>query len=128
MSTKNSKADREAMQAEHDRLVKEAEERKKNKKPDVRPVTKANRTKSSSALRYRRMDKVESKPINWLWPGRIACGKVTLIAGDPGLGKSQITASLAGIITTGGKWPVDGAKSPKGAVIFLSAEDVPPTP
>lgn len=72
---------------------------------------------------YRQMDAVQSKPIQWLWPGRIACGKVTLIAGDPGLGKSQLTASLAGIVTTGGRWPVDGAKSPQGAVIFLSAED-----
>lgn len=62
-------------------------------------------------------------PIRWLWPSRIACGKVTLIGGDPGLGKSQITAALAGIITRGGVWPVDGTQCEPGAVLFLTAED-----
>lgn len=63
--------------------------------------------------------------IDWLWPGRIARGKVTIIAGDPGLGKSQITASLAAIVTTGGIWPVDQLPCRTGKVIFLSAEDDP---
>lgn len=80
-------------------------------------------SKAASKALYRRLDSVKAKPVTWLWPSRIACGKVTLIAGDPGLGKSQITAALAGIVTTGGTWPVDGAKSPLGAVLFLSAED-----
>lgn len=84
---------------------------------------KPGQSKASSKTLYRRLDNVQAKPVTWLWPGRIACGKVTLIAGDPGLGKSQITATLAGIVTTGGAWPVDGAKSPLGAVLFLSAED-----
>ncbi|OAI20420.1 hypothetical protein A1507_22845, partial [Methylomonas koyamae] len=85
--------------------------------------TKAGKPQASCKTIYRRLDSVKSKPIDWLWPGRIACGKVTLIAGDPGLGKSQITAALAGIVTTGGLWPVDKDKSPQGAVLFLSAED-----
>lgn len=69
------------------------------------------------------IEDVQAVPIHWLWPERIACGKLTILAGDPGLGKSQITAALAGIVTTGGLWPVDGSKSDQGAVIFLSAED-----
>lgn len=69
------------------------------------------------------LDDVEAKPIRWFWPGRIACGKLTLLAGDPGLGKSQITAALAGIVTRGGFWPVDGTRCAPGSVIFLSAED-----
>src|SRR5436305_110664 len=32
-----------------------------------------------------RFSDVRSEPIRWLWPGRIALGKLTLIAGDPGL-------------------------------------------
>ncbi len=122
----------------HEKLIadarkKEATEEKKKKSAEAKQQKKKNtddflllassKSKAFSKLNYRRLDNVQSKPINWLWPGRIACGKVTLFAGDPGLGKSQITASLAGIVTTGGKWPVDGAKSPQGAVIFLSAED-----
>ncbi|BBL75056.1 AAA family ATPase [Methylomagnum ishizawai] len=72
---------------------------------------------------YGDFGEVESEPVDWLWPGRIARGKVTLIAGDPGLGKSQITVSLAGIITRGGSWPADGGRCDPGRVLFLSAED-----
>jgi hypothetical protein len=32
----------------------------------------------------RKVSEVEKKPISWLWPGRIARGKVSMIAGDPG--------------------------------------------
>lgn len=74
---------------------------------------------------YQRFSEVEQQPIDWLWPGRIARGKVTIIAGNPGLGKSQITASLAAIVTTGDIWPVDKIPCQSGNVIFLSAEDDP---
>jgi hypothetical protein len=33
------------------------------------------------------MGNVSPEPVRWLWPGKIALRKVTLIAGDPGLGK-----------------------------------------
>jgi hypothetical protein len=71
-----------------------------------------------------RMSDVQPQQIKWLWRSRIACGKLTLIAGDPGLGKSMLTASLAAHVTTGRKWP-DGAECPKGSVIFVSGEDDP---
>jgi hypothetical protein len=66
---------------------------------------------------------VRPEPVRWLWPGRIACGKVTMLAGNPGLGKSQITASLAATVTTGGLWPVDRTRAERGAAVFLNAED-----
>ncbi len=66
---------------------------------------------------------VEAKPIRWLWPGRIARGKVALLAGHPGLGKSQVTISIAATVSTGGTWPVDGARCERGSVILLNAED-----
>lgn len=46
-----------------------------------------------------------------------------MLAGNPGLGKSQITASLAAVATTGGSWPVDRTRCERGNVVFLSAED-----
>ncbi len=71
------------------------------------------------------MDSITMQPIEWLWPERIACGKISIIAGNPGLGKSQITTALAAVVTTGGRWP-DGSECTKqGSVIFLSAEDDP---
>ncbi len=74
---------------------------------------------------FTRMSDVAMRPVKWLWRGRIAQGKVTLVAGHPGLGKSQIAASFAAITTTGGRWPVDRTEAPCGSVVILSAEDDP---
>jgi len=66
---------------------------------------------------------VQPQPINWLWPNRIALGKLTMIAGDPGLGKSLLSIDLAKHVTKGIRWPVDDTPCPIGDVILLSAED-----
>lgn len=72
---------------------------------------------------YRRLSDVKAQPISWLWQGRIARGKVSMIAGNPGLGKSQLTAAMAAVITTGGHWPVDRTPCKIGNVVFVSGED-----
>ena len=77
----------------------------------------------SSGLKIVCMADVEPKPINWLWPEKIARGKVSMIAGDPGLGKSLITLALASAVSTGARWPVDGGNAPTGSVVILSDED-----
>src|SRR5665811_94027 len=62
--------------------------------------------------------------IEWLWQGRVAIGKLTLIAGEPGLGKSQITLRVAATVTNGDKWPnCENDHAPTGSVIILSADD-----
>lgn len=63
------------------------------------------------------------EPIEWLWSQRIAIGKLTLLAGQPGLGKSQVTVALAAATTTGGPWPCNEGCASLGSVIVLSAED-----
>jgi len=68
---------------------------------------------------------IEPQDVDWLWYERIAIGKVTVIAGDPGLGKSLMTAALAAHISTGSAWPVDHATCPVGDVLIMSAEDDP---
>ena len=65
---------------------------------------------------------IKRQEINWLWPGRIAIGKLTLIAGDPGVSKSLLTIDLAARISTGVPFP-DNAPAQQGNVIFLSLED-----
>jgi AAA domain len=65
---------------------------------------------------------VEPQQTEWLWRARVPAGKLTLFAGDPGLGKSQIAIDVAARITVGGDWP-DGGNAPLGNVIILSAED-----
>ena len=77
----------------------------------------------SEKLVMRCMADVQPEKVEWLWPGRIAIGKQTLIGGEPGLGKSQITAALAGAVTTGGSWPCNEGHAPTGGVVILSAED-----
>ena len=76
-----------------------------------------------SKLDLVRVSDVTMESINWLWPGRIAKGKISLIAGHPGLGKSQVTISIAATVSTGGLWPVDNIPAEVGNVVFLSAED-----
>ncbi len=34
---------------------------------------------------------VEARPVRWLWPARLPLGKLTVLDGDPGLGKSALT-------------------------------------
>jgi AAA domain len=66
---------------------------------------------------------VNPEPVEWLWPGRIALGKLTLIAGEAGLGKSQVSIAMAASVTTGGEWPCREGRAPQGGVVILSAED-----
>jgi KaiC/GvpD/RAD55 family RecA-like ATPase len=61
--------------------------------------------------------------IEWLWPGRLARGKHTCVAGEPGTGKSQFTIDIAATVSTAGKWPCGEGRAPLGNVIILSAED-----
>jgi hypothetical protein len=65
---------------------------------------------------------VQAEPIQWLWDQRFALGKLGLIAGQPGLGKSQLTLAMVATVTTGGLWP-DGAQAPSGSAILVSCED-----
>ncbi len=91
---------------------------------DVLALTKHQPTPPDNEMRIICMSDVEMKPINWLWEKRIACGKPTVIAGNPGLGKSQLTANLAATVSRGLMWPEDGLPNcTQGHVVFLSAED-----
>jgi putative DNA primase/helicase len=71
-----------------------------------------------------RLADVEPEPVEWLWPGRIAIGKVTMLAGDPGLGKSFVTLDIAARVTRGAPWPdTPHVPQPVGGVVLLSGED-----
>jgi len=67
---------------------------------------------------------VERKRIRWLWRNRIAIGKLNLLAGDPGGGKTHVAIDIAARVSTGGAWP-DGGTAPRGDVLLMSAEDDP---
>lgn len=63
-------------------------------------------------------------PVNWIWPGFLAAGKVHILGGQPGVGKSTLAMSLAASVTTGRGWP-DGHESEPGKVLIWSGEDDP---
>lgn len=65
---------------------------------------------------------VEEKRVSWLWEGRVPLGAITLLDGDPGLGKSLLALDLAARVTTGREMP-DGTPGVDGGVVLLSAED-----
>lgn len=65
---------------------------------------------------------IEPEAISWIWNGYLAKGKLHIFAGMAGTGKTTIAIALAGIITTGGRFP-DGTKSPLGSVLIWSGED-----
>ena len=46
---------------------------------------------------------VQSTDVRWLWYPFIAIGKITLLQGDPGDGKSSMMMNLIAELSTGGK-------------------------
>lgn len=70
------------------------------------------------------MADVKAEAITWLWPGRIALGMLTLVAGDPGLGKSFFSLDMAARVSLGSDWPDNVlTNAPRGGVVILNAED-----
>lgn len=56
-----------------------------------------------------RLADVESRPVEWLWQDRIAFGRLCLLCGDPGVGKSMLACALAAAVTTGATLPGERA-------------------
>jgi hypothetical protein len=69
------------------------------------------------------MAEVVPERVGWLWPGRIPAGKLTILDGDPGIGKSTISIDLAARVSTGRPMPGDTTSRPSAGVVLLSAED-----
>lgn len=67
---------------------------------------------------------VVPEEVRWLCPGCIPLGKVSLLAGDPGLGKSMIALDIAAAVSQGRTWR-HGGEGICGDVAILSAEDGP---
>lgn len=86
-------------------------------------------TLTQPILRTVNLSQVSSRPVEWLWPGRVPRGKLTMLTGDPGLGKSFLTMDMAARLSCGREWP-DGAPGGGGSgrpasVLVISAEDDP---
>lgn len=72
-----------------------------------------------------RLADVAPERVRWLWPGRVPLGKLTVLDGDPALGKSTLCLDLAARVSTGAPMPDGGFGDVEGpgGVVILSAED-----
>lgn len=67
---------------------------------------------------------IRPEPISWLWEGWLAAGKLHILGGAPGTGKTTLAMSIAAILSSGSVW-ADRSPAPQGGVVIWSAEDSP---
>lgn len=65
---------------------------------------------------------MQPQSISWLWKGWIAEGKLHLLAGQPGQGKTTIAISFCATVSAGSSWP-DDSSCAVGNVLIWSGED-----
>jgi hypothetical protein len=66
---------------------------------------------------------VAAKNISWLWPQVFAYGKLGLLSGEQGLGKSQIAIGLGAAVSSGTALPASKECASAGNVLMLVSED-----
>lgn len=65
---------------------------------------------------------VAPQAVSWLWEPYLPLGKLILLEGDPGCGKTWIALQVAASLTRG--WALPGAKQrPPVTVLYMTAED-----
>lgn len=70
-----------------------------------------------------RASEIKPKEVRWLWYSYIPYGKVTLIQGDPGDGKSTSVLNLAALLTTDRPLPFTEEAREPVTVIYQNSED-----
>lgn len=78
----------------------------------------------ASEVELIRATDIRPEAIRWIWPGWVAQGKLHILAGSPGTGKTTLALKMGATVTVGGRWP-DGATAPLGDVLVWSGEDDP---
>jgi len=75
---------------------------------------------------FKRMSEIKSEPVRWLWDGRIPLGKVTLLEGEPGIGKSTLALDFAARVSRGTPLPLsrEAEVGPSNVLIFSGDDDL----
>lgn len=76
----------------------------------------------AAASPIRRMSQVDREEVHWLWRPYIPLGKLTLLEGDPGVGKSWLSLAIATAVSRGTGPPGMELQAP-GTTLLLTAED-----
>lgn len=74
-------------------------------------------------LKMIRMSEVESQKVKWLWYPFILYGKLTIIQGDPGDGKTTLVLNIAAKLSKGESFDSDMDVQEPVNVIYQTAED-----
>ena len=74
-------------------------------------------------LKMIRMSEVESQEVKWLWYPFIPYGKLTIIQGDPGDGKTTLVLNIAAKLSKGECFDSDMDVQEPVNVIYQTAED-----
>ncbi|MCT4618243.1 MAG: AAA family ATPase [Marinisporobacter sp.] len=77
---------------------------------------------SKIELKLINMKDIEVKEVEWLWKPYIPSGKITILQGDPGEGKTTMILAVASSLTTGSALPLMDAID-ISRVIYQTAED-----
>lgn len=92
---------------------------------EEKPLLDQQVDKGQASLQIVNMATIQAQAINWLWSGWLPLGKLTILAGAGGCGKTNLLLSLIATITTNGIFP-DGSKcTDTGKVLIYSTEDDP---
>lgn len=67
---------------------------------------------------------VRPERVAWIWDGYLAAGKLHIMAGAPGTGKTTLALAMAATVSCGGRWP-DGTRAEAGDVLIWTGEDDP---
>ena len=69
------------------------------------------------------LETVVSTPVKWLWEGWLPAGKLSLLSGDPGLGKTTVALDIAARLSVGKSMPYSSNQIEPGMTLILTAED-----
>ncbi|MGL5258827.1 MAG: AAA family ATPase [Lachnospiraceae bacterium] len=74
-------------------------------------------------LKLIQMSNVEVEEIKWVWYPYIPYGKITVVQGDPGEGKTTFVLALIALLTNGEPLPEEEQTNEPINVIYQTAED-----
>jgi RecA/RadA recombinase len=74
-------------------------------------------------LKLLTMSDIPTEDVQWLWYPYLPRGKITIIQGDPGEGKTTFVLALAALLTCGLPMPGDAESLPPMNIIYQTAED-----
>src|SRR5262245_36019651 len=69
------------------------------------------------------MDQIKAEKVDWLWRNRIPIGRMTMLDGDPGSGKSTLSLVIASAVTRGCALPFGEKPKSPANVLLMSCED-----